>query len=145
MKGEGVWETRFLAPATMKDGVYYCTLLMTDEKGSIYRENKKFTIDCKPPSMKIQLDRKNYVAGESVEVLVFADRDTRSIFLHLDDFTTGKASYVTDRAGSVGVIKIPSDYLPGTYQLRITAVDFARNTSVKNVELVIMPRGGEEQ
>jgi Ca-activated chloride channel family protein len=142
---DNAWETRFLAPATMQDGRYFCTLLMTDGDGKLYRENKAFTIDNKPPTLKIELDREAYLPGQEVEVLVFADRDTRNIYLHLDQFAKSEASYISSKGGSIGRFRIPADYLPGVYKLRVTAVDFARNSAVKEIELEILPAGGEER
>src|SRR2546423_89591 len=51
----GVWEGRFLAPAWMPDGSYRCRLLMTDEAGRGYQEEKSFVVDSHPPKLKVTL------------------------------------------------------------------------------------------
>jgi Ca-activated chloride channel family protein len=44
LAGEDVWQTRFLAPADMKDGSYPVRLVLRDTSGQVYRESKSFVI-----------------------------------------------------------------------------------------------------
>src|SRR5206468_311487 len=78
VQGEDVWETRFLAPATMTDGSYGCTLVLTDAAGRKVREEKRFTIDSKPPDVKVSLSHGSARPGDRVVVTTLADRDVRA-------------------------------------------------------------------
>ncbi|HEY3136607.1 MAG TPA: VIT domain-containing protein, partial [Blastocatellia bacterium] len=49
IRSENVWETRFVAPREMTDGVYHCRLVLVDKRGRAYQEEKSFVIDSRPP------------------------------------------------------------------------------------------------
>ena len=127
---EDVWETRFLAPKWMRDGTYDCTLLLTDRDGNLYEEDKSFVIDSKPPAVRIGTDKKRYQPGDEVAVTVNSDRDTRSIQVRLGKLLPVEARYRTALGASRATLRLPQELPAGTYTLRVTAVDFARNTTV---------------
>lgn len=127
---EDVWETRFLAPKWMRDGTYECTLLLTDTDGNLYEEDKSFVIDSKPPAVTVRTDEEQYLPGEEIEVIVNADSDTRRIKVRLGKLLPVEARYKTSLGASRAVIRLPEEMPAGTYTLLVTAVDFARNTTV---------------
>jgi Ca-activated chloride channel family protein len=130
IEDEDVWETRFLAPKWMRDGTYSCTLLLTDRDGNLYEEDKSFMIDSKPPTLTIRTDKERYRPGDEVVVTVNADSDTRSIQVRFGKLLPVEARYRTALGASRGTVKLPAELPAGTYTLLVTAVDFARNTTV---------------
>ena len=67
LSGDDVWQTRFLAPPDMKEGVYPVRLVMRDENGQVYRESKNFVIASTPPTVKVRFnDRTRFRAGELI-------------------------------------------------------------------------------
>ncbi|PYT05130.1 MAG: hypothetical protein DMF60_12965, partial [Acidobacteria bacterium] len=77
IKSEDVWETRFIAPREMVDGVYHCRLVLVDRLGRAYQEDKSFVIDSRPPRLQASLNQTVAHAGEDLMVTVRADSDTR--------------------------------------------------------------------
>src|SRR5437868_2340098 len=63
---EDVWQTRFLTPMDMTDGVYPVRLILRDRNGQVYREQKTFVIASKPPTVKVRLNRTSFRAGDVV-------------------------------------------------------------------------------
>lgn len=137
---EDIWETRFLAPKWMVDGTYHCSLLLADSDGNLYKEDKDFTIDSKPPTVGVRTDKDRYLPGEKMTVTVNADRDTRHIRVRLGKLIPAEARYRTALGASRTEIKLPATLPAGTYTLRVTAVDFARNTTVVEVPVEIAAR-----
>jgi Ca-activated chloride channel family protein len=137
---EDVWEVRFLAPKEMNDGTYFCNLLLTDLEGNLYEEKKEFIIDSRPPSLSISTDKENYLPGEEVEFRVQADRDTRRILIRLGSLAPVEARYRTAAGASVARLRLPLDMPPGEYTVKISAVDFARNSTVLEKILAITAR-----
>ncbi|HUX07539.1 MAG TPA: VIT domain-containing protein [Acidobacteriota bacterium] len=137
---EDVWETRFLAPKWMNDGTYSCTLLLTDTDGNLYEEDKSFVIDSKPPTLKVQTDKKRFLPGESVIVTINADRDTRRLLVRIGALLPAEARYRTELGASRAEVPLPPDLPAGTYTMRVTAVDFARNTTVVEIPVEVTAR-----
>lgn len=128
VKGD-VWETRFLVPRWMNDGIYKCLLVLYDETGNITRETKDFVIDSKPPQLEL-VDFPSVVkAGETVEVKVLADTDTRWIRGLLGGAVSADIRWNVRRKICIGVLHIPVDFPAGLHEFVITAEDFAHNTS----------------
>ncbi|MFC1474454.1 VIT and VWA domain-containing protein, partial [bacterium] len=109
---EDVWETRFLAPVWMNDGKYKCTLILRDRDGNIYRENKSFIIDSRPPSPTVHLDRKKYGPGDEVRIIVYSDNDTRRITASLLHLPPVDVTWNPAEKACVGILPLP-DNLPG--------------------------------
>src|SRR5207244_8044497 len=55
LKGEDVWQTRFLAPPDTPDGTHQVQLILRDTRGNVYREQKSFLIASKPPIVRTKL------------------------------------------------------------------------------------------
>ena len=63
----------------MADGTYKCRLLLTDRNGNGYQEEKTFVVDSRAPSVKINLEKSSFRAGENVNLKVSADSDTNRL------------------------------------------------------------------
>src|SRR5207244_12050889 len=63
IKSENVWETRFVAPREMTDGVYHCRLVLVDRLGRAYQEDKGFVIDSRARMLQASLSRTAAQAG----------------------------------------------------------------------------------
>lgn len=134
---EELFETRFLAPPSMKDGVYGVTLILTDRAGSKHREQKSFVIDSKAPSVKLLPGARTVRAGTKLEVLVHADADTRRITLRLGDGPPADATWDPARKASRALVEVP-DLPTGSYELRAVAEDFAHNVSSETLTLTVV-------
>lgn len=141
---EDVWETRFLAPKEMRDGTYSCTLLLTDGDGNLYKEEKSFVIDSRPPRLRVRTDRERYMPGGRIVVTINSDRDTRRLRVRFGRLLPVEARYRTALGASRAEVQLPLELPAGTYALRVTAVDFARNTTVVEVPVEIAVGGGGE-
>ena len=135
LKTEGVWETRFLAPSAMADGVYYCRLVLVDRLGRAYQEEKSFVIDSRPPKLHASLNQTVARAGEDLVITVRADSDTRTIAARLFGWLPVPVVWDPKAKASVGHLRVPSGLASGSYSIQITAEDFAHNAST--VELLV--------
>jgi len=79
LPGERMWQTRFLAPADMRDGTYDVRLIMKDREGRAYRESKSFVIASKPPVLRVTADKATARPGETLELRARASASTRTI------------------------------------------------------------------
>lgn len=140
LAAEDIWETRFLAPKEMQDGSYACRLILTDEHGTVYQEEKHFVIDSHPPQIKATLAKQFVQGGETVEVFVSADSDTRRITARLFGAQPVKVVWDAKRKTNIGVLHLPAGLPSGTYTVIITAEDFAHN--VVGTELTVEVIGG---
>jgi Ca-activated chloride channel family protein len=140
IKGEDVWETRFVAPREMSDGVYQCRLLLVDNKGRAYQEEKSFVIDSRPPRLQAVMNQTVARAGEDLSITVRADSDTRVIAARIFGALPVPVVWDAKAKASVGHLRIPSGLPSGTYTIQITAEDFAHNSS--SIELMIEVIGG---
>ena len=138
ISGEDVWETRFLAPKWMKDGEYKCLLVLEDKNGLQYREEKSFVIDSKPPTLYVYLNKEKLRAGESLNIKVYADSDTRRIRAKLHTLPVANIKYDAEAKASLGVIEIPEDVPSGVYNLKIVGEDFARNITIKELQIEVV-------
>jgi Ca-activated chloride channel family protein len=140
IKGEDVWETRFVAPREMSDGVYHCRLVLLDNKGRAYQEEKSFVIDSRPPRIQPSLNQTAAHAGEDLVITVRADSDTRVIAARIFGALPVPVVWDAKAKASVGHLRIPAGLPSGTYTIQITAEDFAHNASV--TELLVEVIGG---
>ncbi len=140
LKGEDVWETRFLAPKEMKDGAYNCRLILLDKQGRAYQEEKSFVIDSRPPMVKAMVDKTMVNAGDEVTITARADSDTRRIAARIFGALPVPIVWNPQAKASLGHLQIPEGLPSGTYTIQITAEDFAHNSSV--TELTIEVIGG---
>lgn len=135
IKNEDVWETRFIAPREMADGVYHCRLVLVDRQGRAYQEEKSFVIDSRPPRLQASLNQTIAHAGEDLMVVVRADSDTRVIAARIFGSLPAPVLWDAKAKANIGHLRIPAGLPSGSYTIQITAEDFAHNSSV--VELVV--------
>lgn len=138
IKGEDVWETRFIAPRDMSDGVYHCRLILVDRYGRPYQEEKSFVIDSRPPRLQANVSQAIAHTGETVVIKVGADSDTRHISARIFGGLPVPVVWSPQEKANVGYLRIPEGLPPGAYTIRITAEDFAHNSSVTEVEIQIV-------
>jgi Ca-activated chloride channel homolog len=140
IKGDDVWETRFVAPSEMVDGVYHCRLVLVDRQGRAYQEQKSFVIDSRPPRLQASLNQTVAHAGEDLMITVRADSDTRVIAARIFGAMPVPVVWDAKAKANIGHLMIPAGLPSGTYVIQITAEDFAHNSSA--VELVVEVIGG---
>ena len=140
LESEGVWETRFLAPAWMTDGVYSCRLILTDDAGRGFEEKKTFVVDSRAPKVKINLTETSVKKGEEVKLRVSSDGDTARLTAKLYGAKPVRLFWSDADKASVGAIKIPENIAPGRYALTVTAEDFAHNQNSEEIILEIRER-----
>jgi Ca-activated chloride channel homolog len=138
---EGVWEARFLAPAWVQDGTYRCRLLMTDEKGNGYQEEKSFVIDSHPPRLSAILSNQTTIrAGEELIVKVSADRDTMRLIAKFYGAQPAQLAWSDREKMNIGRLRIPAGLASGQYRLTVSAEDFAHNQSSIEVPVTVIGR-----
>lgn len=130
---EGVWQTRFLAPKEMVDGTYHCRLILRDKRGRVYEEKKSFIIDSRAPVIQASADRGHYRPGETIQVKVRADADTRRIQLRLGNLEPVEARWDGRGQASLGYIVLPLEIPTGRHAVEVYAEDFAHNVSSARV------------
>ena len=140
IKSDDVWETRFLAPSEMADGVYHCRLVLVDRRGRAYQEEKSFVIDTRPPKLQASLNQTVARAGEDLVITVRADSDTRVIAARIFGSLPVPVVWDAKAKANIGYLRIPAGLPSGSYTIQVTAEDFAHNSSV--VELVVEVIGG---
>jgi Ca-activated chloride channel family protein len=141
IKGDDVWETRFLAPSGMADGVYHCRLVLVDRQGRAYQEQKSFVIDSRPPKLQASLDQTVAHAGEDLMITVRADSDTRVIAARIAGSLPVPVVWDARARANIGRLRIPAGLPSGSYTIQVTAEDFAHNAST--VEVVVEVMGGQ--
>jgi Ca-activated chloride channel homolog len=138
LSDEGVWETRFLAPANMIDGVYSCRILLTDKQGNGYQEEKTFVVDSHAPKVKINLEKKTFHAGEEILLKVSADKDTIKLIAKFYGAKPTQLFWSNQDKANVGKLMIPNGLAVGKYILIVTAEDAAHNLSMTEVEVEVL-------
>ncbi|HOJ39668.1 MAG TPA: VIT domain-containing protein, partial [bacterium] len=74
-----LWETRFLVPPGTRDGQYSCRLVLVDNAGRQWTEEKSFLVDSQPPRVRLILSGRRVRPGDTIEIRALADADTRSL------------------------------------------------------------------
>src|SRR5262245_19003537 len=137
---DGLWEARFLAPSWIPDGSYKCRLLMTDEKGNGYQEEKSFVIDSHPPRLSAILPSQTIRAGEELIVKVSADRDTMRLIAKFYGAAPAQLVWSDREKANIGTLRIPAGLASGQYRLTVSAEDFAHNQSSVEVPVTVIGR-----
>ncbi len=137
--GDRLWETRFLAPADMKDGTYRVRLILRDVGGHSYCESKTFVIASTPPVVKILLDRTKYHRGEVVLIKAESKASTRTLTARLEGSGPVDLRWNAALGASAGQLRIPDGLAPGSYTLSVTAEDIAHNIGTQEAEVEILP------
>lgn len=139
LSGEDVWQTRFLAPDDMQDGIYTVRLVLRDRLGHTYREFKTFVIASRPPTVQIRLDTRRYHRGQSVELKVSASQSTRTLVARLEGASPVALNWDARAGVNSGRLLIPEQAIPGTYKLTVTAEDIAHNIGTQEVQIEVLP------
>ena len=140
LPAEQVWQTRFLAPKEMVDGVYHCRLILHDRGGRAYEEKKSFVIDSRAPSIRASVDRSTYHPGDTVQVRIQSDADTRLIRLRVANLEPTEARWDDQGKSNVGRVVLPTDMATGNHTLEVLAEDFAHNVSSRQVMIAVVGR-----
>ncbi len=138
LESEGVWETRFLAPDWMADGVYNCRLLLTDIDGNGFEETKTFVVDSQAPSLKIELAKTTFQSGEEIEIRVSAEKDTAKLTAKFYGAKPVELIWSNSAKASVGKLVVPANIASGQYFLTVLAEDFAHNQSAEEIRVEIL-------
>jgi Ca-activated chloride channel family protein len=138
IKEEDIWETRFLAPREMTDGIYKCRLVLIDRLGRAYQEEKSFVIDSRPPQLQATLDSETARAGEDLKITVRADSDTRTIFARIFGAMPVRIIWEPKARANVGYLRVPEGLPSGIYTIQVTAEDFAHNSSATEVMIEVL-------
>jgi Ca-activated chloride channel family protein len=139
LSAEDVWQTRFLAPIDMQDGIYTVRLILRDRQGNTYREAKTFVIASKPPVVQVKLDRRRFQRGQAIEMKVNASQGTRTLVARLEGAAPVELHWDPHAAASTGEVLIPGETIPGTYKLTVTAEDIAHNIGMQEVQIEVLP------
>jgi Ca-activated chloride channel family protein len=138
LQSEGVWETRFFAPAWMPDGTYRCRLLMTDKNGNGYQEEKSFVVDSHAPRLKVHLTTETVRAGQELQLRVDADSDTARLVAKFYGARPTQLFWSQQEKTNTGRLRVPAGLATGQYTLTITAEDFAHNQSTSEVRIEVI-------
>jgi Ca-activated chloride channel homolog len=138
LEGEGVWETRFLAPDWMADGTYNCRLLLTDKDGNGYEETKTFVVDSHAPTLKINLAKTTFRSGEEIEIRANSDQDTAKLTAKLYGAKPVQLFWSNAEKANVSKLLIPNNLASGQYVLTVSAEDFAHNQSSEVVNIEVL-------
>lgn len=137
LKDEDAWQTRFLAPVDMADGVYQVRLILRDRDGHVYREAKSFVIASRIPVLKARVAKPRIRPGETVRVFAQASASTRTITARLYGAMPVALRWSsTDKANS-GDLTVPRDLPPGKYTIHLTAEDIAHNVGTGEVSIEV--------
>jgi Ca-activated chloride channel family protein len=139
LPGEDVWQTRFLAPADMKDGSYPVRLVLRDTNGQVYREAKSFVIASMPPTVKVRLEKTRYRAREMIPLKVSASESTRTLTARVEGLAPVSLRWDRDAAASTGQIGLPPALPAGDYVIAVTAEDMAHNLGSAEVHIEVVP------
>jgi Ca-activated chloride channel family protein len=139
-----LWETRFLAPEDMRDGTYTVRLILRDDKGNAYRENKTFVIASTPPAVRIlgrekQGGVRQVHAGQSFEIKATASASTRALTARLDGASPVSLHWKSAAGANVGTVVVPGNLPAGQYTLTVTAEDIAHNMGSEEVQVEVLP------
>jgi Ca-activated chloride channel homolog len=137
LKKEDFWQTRFLAPVEMDDGVYNVRLILRDRDGHVYRESKSFVIASKMPVLRARLEKLRVHAGETLRIFAQASKNARTITARLYGALPVSLRWNQTAKANTGEIVTPSDLPAGKYIVYITAEDVAHNIGTQEVALEI--------
>jgi Ca-activated chloride channel family protein len=139
LSSEDIWQTRFLAPTDMQDGIYTVRLILRDKIGRAYRESKTFVIASKPPVVQVKLDRKRYQRGQTIALRVSASESTRTLVARMEGAVPAVMRWDARVGANTGALTIPEETIPGTYKLTVTAEDIAHNIGTQEVQIEVLP------
>jgi Ca-activated chloride channel homolog len=139
LKEEDIWQTRFLAPNDMPDGVHTVRLILRDRDGHVVREEKTFVISSQPPVVRTTLSKNSVRAGDSITLNVRASQTTRRITARLYGAEPVTIQWAEDAKSNTGNLVVPVSLPAGRYSIHVTAEDIAHNVSHQEVPLDVLP------
>jgi Ca-activated chloride channel family protein len=139
LRGEDIWQTRFLAPGDMQDGTYTVRLILRDRGGRAYRESKTFVIASHPPVVRVTLDPKRVQRGHAIALKVSASASTRTLVARLEGAAPVHLYWDARANASTGEVFVPEQLAPGTYRLTVTAEDVAHNIGSQEAQVEVLP------
>jgi Ca-activated chloride channel family protein len=137
LKEEDTWQTRFLAPVEMSDGVYQVRLILRDRQGHVYRESKSFVIASKTPALRARLEKPRLHPGETLRISAQASGNARTITARLYGAMPVALRWNSAAKANTGEMVVPSYLPPGKYTVHVTAEDIAHNVGTQEVSLEI--------
>jgi Ca-activated chloride channel family protein len=137
LQEEDTWQTRFLAPIDMSDGVYQVRLILRDRAGHVYRESKSFAIASKTPVLRARLEKTRVHAGETVRISAQASGNARTITARLYGTMPVALHWNSSTRANTGEITIPAFLPAGRYEIHVTAEDIAHNVGTQEVALEV--------
>jgi Ca-activated chloride channel family protein len=139
LPAEHIWQTRFLAPSDMNDGTYAVRLVMRDQAGHAYREEKSFVIASKAPVLRATADRTSARAGDVVRLRAVASASTRTIVARLYGASPVELRWDASAGASTGTLTVPGELPAGRYAIHVTAEDIAHNVSSQEIAFDVLP------
>jgi Ca-activated chloride channel family protein len=133
LKEEDTWQTRFLAPVEMSDGVYQVRLILRDRDGHVYREAKSFVIASKTPVLRARLEKPRLHAGETLRIRALVSGNARTITARLYGAMPVALRWNSTAKANTGEIAVPAYLPPGKYTVHVTAEDIAHNVGTEEV------------
>ncbi len=137
LKEEDTWQTRFLAPVEMCDGVYQVRLILRDRDGHVYRESKSFVIASQTPVLRARLEKPRLRAGETLRIRALVSGNARTITARLYGAMPVALRWNTAAKANTGEIVVPAYLPPGKYTVYVTAEDIAHNVGTEEVAFEI--------
>jgi len=134
-----LWETRFVAPTDMQDGTYAVRLILRDDRGNTYSEQKTFVIASTPPSVRVRLDRTRFHRGDVMLIRAAATATTRTLTARIQGAAPADLRWNSAAAANTGELRIPTALAPGSYTLSVTAEDVAHNVGSQEVQIEVVP------
>ena len=139
LKDEDIWQTRFVAPADLRDGVHTVRLILRDRDGNVVREEKTFVISSQPPIVRTTLSKSQVRAGETITLNVRASQTTRRITARLYGAEPVTINWSEGTKSNTGTLAVPMSLRAGRYSIHVTAEDMAHNVSHQEVPLDVLP------
>lgn len=135
----GCWQARFFAPPDLADGAHRCLVMLRDHDGRLFREDKSFVIDSRPPAVRWLNPVPEVRAGAELRLEVDAPPDTRSLSASLGGWGRVKLRWDVLRKCCTGVLPVASAVPPGGGRLILVAEDLAHNVFRKDYTVRILP------
>jgi len=139
LPAEKVWQTRFLAPASLGDGLHAVQMVLRDKNGRTYRERKTFLIASQAPLVSVKLGAAAVRAGGTVQVSARATALTRTITAKIAGAPAARLQWNESERVNLGQLRIPPQLPPGRYLVKVTAEDVAHNVASREVALEVLP------
>jgi Ca-activated chloride channel family protein len=139
LKGEDIWQTRFVAPEDMPDGTHVVRLILRDQEGHVFHERKSFVIASQAPVVRVRLDSNRVHAGGKLALRVQASETTRTITVGLYGADPLFLHWNAAEKSNTGLLNVPATLPSGRYSLHVTAEDIAHNVSHQEVPVEVLP------